>query len=268
MLVSRPNAVITGAASGLGRSFATKLASRGARLILSDIDLEGLAETEREVGSRGGSSKSIRCDVSKPDEVKALSELANAELGAVDLLINNAGVAVGGEVGTIPLEDWQWIVGINLWGVVYGCHYFLPAMKARRSGHVLNVASIAAFAAAPEMAPYNVTKAGVVALSETLAGELSRSGVGVTVLCPYFFTTNIVKSSRSHTSRSTAPIETIMAKSKVQADDVASIAISACERNELYVFPHAESKVIAAMKRAVPETMLKRLAPWLAQRMQ
>lgn len=196
MIPDRPRVVLTGAGGGLGRAFAERLASRGASLLLSDIDSAGLDETARLVKSGGGTPHTMTCDVAKASEVETMHQRATELLGGVDLVINNAGVAVGGAVGEVPLADWDWIMGINLWGVIYGCHYFLPEMRARGRGHILNVASIAAFACAGEMGPYNVTKAAVVALSETLAGELSGD-LGVTVLCPFFFKTNIAKSARS-----------------------------------------------------------------------
>ncbi|HEY1692811.1 MAG TPA: SDR family NAD(P)-dependent oxidoreductase [Polyangiaceae bacterium] len=267
MIPRSPSSVVTGAASGLGRAIACELASRGARVVLADIDDAGLAETSRLVGERGGTGKTIRCDVAKADEVRSLRDEAAGWLGDVDLLVNNAGVAVGGPIGEIPLEDWAWIVGINQWGVIHGCHFFLPAMKRRGSGHVLNVASIAAFACAGEMGPYNVTKAAVVALTETLAGELAGTGVGATVLCPYFFTTNITKQSRSHGAGVDPKlVEDVMKKTAVQADGVARRAIAGCEKGRLYVFPHREAKAIAAIKRALPETLLRRVGPAVAKR--
>jgi len=267
MLPRQPSCVLTGAASGLGRAFALELASRSSRILLADIDDAGLAETSRLVEQRGGTAKTLRCDVSKIHDMQRLHAEATSWLGDVDLLINNAGVAVGGPVGEVPLEDWAWIVGINQWGPIYGCHLFVPAMKKRGSGHVLNVASIAAFACAGGMGPYNVTKAAVVALSETLAGELSGTGVGVTVLCPYFFKTNIAQSSRTTgMSVATETVHRIMEKSAVQADEVARRALAACERGKLYVFPHKEAKALAALKRVLPETMLKRIGPAAAKR--
>jgi short-subunit dehydrogenase len=267
VIPQRPSCVLTGAASGLGRAFAFELARRSARLLLADIDEAGLAETAREVEKLGGEAKTLRCDVSKIDDVRTLHAEAASWLEGVDLLINNAGVAVGGAVGEIPLDDWAWITGINQWGVIYGCHLFLPDMKKRGRGHVLNVASIAAFACGAQMGPYNVTKAAVVALSETLAGELAGTGVGVSVLCPFFFTTNIAKNARSaSTSASPEMVEKIMSKTRVQADEVARRALAACDRNRLYVFPHREAKAIAALKRAAPETFLRKLGPQAAKR--
>lgn len=267
MLPREPSCVLTGAASGLGRALACELAGRKARVFLADIDEAGLAETARLVEQRGGQARTIRCDVSKVDDMRRLHAEASGWLGDVDLLVNNAGVAVGGAVGEVPLEDWAWIVGINQWGVIYGCHLFLPAMKKRGSGHVLNVASIAAFGCAGEMGPYNVTKAAVVALSETLAGELAGTGVGVSVLCPYFFATNIAKSARS-SSQGVSPetVERLMKQTAVQADEVARRALAACDRGTLYVFPHREAKAIAALKRTMPETFLRKLGPMAAKR--
>jgi NAD(P)-dependent dehydrogenase (short-subunit alcohol dehydrogenase family) len=262
MLPPRPASVVTGAASGLGRALSLELAGRSARLLLADIDDAGLAETARLVQSRGGEARTVRCDVSKIDDVRRLHEQATSWLGDVDLLVNNAGVAAGGPVGEVPLADWEWITGINQWGVIYGCHLFVPEMKARGRGHVLNVASIAAFACAAEMGPYNVTKAAVVALSETLAGELAGTGVGVTVLCPHFFLTNIARSARSSATRGRPDsIEKVMRRTPVQADEVARRALRACEKDRLYAFPHREAKAIAALKRTAPETFLRRLSP-------
>jgi short-subunit dehydrogenase len=267
MLPREPSCVLTGAASGLGRALACELAGRAARVLLADIDEAGLADTARMVEQRGGAARTLRCDVSKIDDMRRMHAEATAWLGEVDLLVNNAGVAVGGAVGEVPLEDWAWIVGINQWGVIHGCHLFLPAMRSRGSGHVLNVASIAAFACAGEMGPYNVTKAAVVALSETLAGELAGTGVGVSVLCPFFFTTNIARSARSSsTNVSPETVERLMRKTPVQADEVARRALAACDRGSLYVFPHREAKAIAALKRALPETFLRTLGPAAAKR--
>jgi short-subunit dehydrogenase len=267
MLSDKPNCVVTGAGSGLGRAFAEKLAERGASLLLSDVNERGLEETADLARRQGaGAVFTMKCDVASKDQVAALHAESQARLGDTDLLVNNAGVAVSGPVGTIPLEDWEWIVGVNLWGVVYGCHYFLPAMKARRRGHVLNVASIAAYASAGQMAPYNVTKAAVVSLSESLAGELVDTGVGVTVLCPFFFTTNIGRSGRASGDVNADFVEKLMAKTPVQADSVAARALAACERDELYCFPHREAQVLALLKRSIPETFVKKLGPRAAAR--
>lgn len=265
MLSKSPKSVVTGAGGGLGRAFAEELAARGSSLLLSDIDAAGLAETKRLVEAAGGVAHTMPCDVSKTADVAALEARARELFGETDLVINNAGVAVAGKVGEVPLEDWDWLLGINLRGVISGCHFFIPPMRRAGHGHILNVASIAAFASSGEMSAYNVSKAGVVALSETLASELHGSGVGVTVLCPYFFQTNIIKSARSQL-KSVGGVEKIMARTDVQARGVAAHALRACEKDELYAFPHKEAKLIAALKRSAPETMIKKLGPWLAKK--
>ena len=252
-LPRHPRAVITGAGSGLGRALSLELAGRGARLLLADIDDAGLAETARLTRAAGAETGAARCDVAVAAEVEALAASADERMGGADLVINNAGVAVGGPVGEIPLADWAWIMGVNLWGVIHGCHSFLPRMKRQKSGHVLNVASTAGLVHAPGMAPYNVTKAGVVALSETLAAELTGTGVGVTVLCPTFFKTHIFASARSTgEAAANAPVERLMARARLQADGVARYALDAVDRGCLHALPHQDGRWFWRAKRVAP----------------
>jgi len=267
MLEQRPSAVVTGAAGGLGRSFAKRLAERGGRLFLSDVDEAGLEETRSIVAGMGAEVHVARCDVANPSDVEALRDKALAALREVDLVVNNAGVAVGGKVGDIPIADWNWIVGINLMGVVHGCHFFVPHLKQRGRGHVLNVASIAGFVYSPEMAPYTATKAAVVALTESLVLELRPHGVGATVLCPYFFRTNIARASRSSSQTTeTSQIERLMEKTKVQSDDVAELALKAAEKDRFYCFPHVEAKVMQAVRRAAPNFLRDVVIPKVVAR--
>jgi NAD(P)-dependent dehydrogenase (short-subunit alcohol dehydrogenase family) len=252
-LPKQPRAVITGAGSGLGRALSLELAGRGARLLLADIDEAGLAITAKLTGAAGAETATVRCDVSSAAEVEALAVSADERMGGTDLVINNAGVAVGGLVGEIPLADWTWIMGVNLWGVVHGCHSFLPRMKRQKSGHVLNIASTAGLIHAPGMGPYNVTKAGVVALSETLAAELVDTGVGVTVLCPTFFKTNIFASSRTTgEDAARAPVDRLMARARIQADGVARYAIDSVAAGRLHALPHEDGRWLWRAKRAAP----------------
>lgn len=245
----RPRAVITGASSGLGRAIAIKLAERGARLVLGDIDEAGLEQTARLVREKGGEAEVVRCDVRRPQDVEALAELADARFGGTDIVVNNAGVAVAGAIGEVPLEDWRWQIDINLWGVIHGCHFFVPRMKKAARGWILNVASCAGLLCTPEMGPYNVTKAGVVALSETLAGELSGTGVQVSALCPTFFRTNIHKSARSSNPETKAIAEKLVTGSSWTAEQIAERALAALEAGELYVVPQRDGRTLWRAKR-------------------
>jgi NAD(P)-dependent dehydrogenase (short-subunit alcohol dehydrogenase family) len=264
-LPREPRAVVTGGGSGLGRAFCLELATRQARILVADIDLASAEETARLVVGAGGQAIARRCDVAQADEVEALAVAVEEAYGAADLLVNNAGVAVGGPVGKIPLDDWRWIMGINLWGVIYGCHSFVPRFKTRGGGHIINVASAAGLLAAPEMAPYNVTKSGVVALSETLHAELTGTGVVVTVLCPTFFKTNIARAARTHTDVGPEQVEKLMGRTEVQAPDVARYALGAADAGELYAVPHADGRWMWRLKRLAPELFQTRLVPRAAR---
>lgn len=261
-LPSQPRAVVTGAASGLGRALCVELAKRQAQIVVSDVELQGADETAHLVAQHGGKALVRRCDVSKAEEIEELAQFADRELGATDLLVNNAGVAVAGSIGDVPLRDWEWIFGINLWGVIYGCHSFAPRFKQRRSGHILNVASAAGLLSSPDMGPYNVTKAGVISLSETLASELRQFGVGVTVLCPTFFVTSIMTSSRSQLAADLAgTAEALMQKSKLQAPDVAARALASCDKGDLYCVPMVDGQLGWRLKGLAPEQFYKRIMP-------
>lgn len=247
----RPRAVITGAASGFGRAVALRLASRRGRLVLGDIDEAGLEETAKLAREAGGEVRTLRCDVRVPGEVEALALLADEAFGGTDVLVNNAGVAVAGPIGDVSLEDWRWQIDINLWGVIYGCHFFVPRMKEAGRGFILNVASSAGLLCVPEMGPYNVTKAGVVALSETLYGELSGSGVRVSALCPTFFRTNIHKNARSSKPENQEQAAKLVTGSKWSAEQIADVALAALEAGELYVVPQTDGKVLWRAKRVL-----------------
>jgi NAD(P)-dependent dehydrogenase (short-subunit alcohol dehydrogenase family) len=260
---SSPRAVVTGAASGLGRALCIALARRSARIVIADIDVVGAEETAHQVQQSGGVACVQRCDVSKVEQVEALAALADQRFGGSDLIVNNAGVGVGGAMGEIALSDWEWAIGINLWGVIYGCHVFVPRFKQQGSGHVLNIASVAGLISAPEMGPYNVSKAGVVSLSETLYGELSSRGIGVTVVCPAFFASSILDSSRfaggKHELTGTA--KEMMKKSKVQAPDVAARALASCDRDQLYCVPMSDARWGWRIKRWAPQHFYRKVMP-------
>lgn len=261
MTLSLPlRAVVTGAGSGLGRAFCEELSTRGASVLAADLDLAAATATAEKIGDPSR-VHAVACDVTHADQVARLVEQAQDKLGGVDLLVNNAGVAVGGPVGDVPLADWEWIMGVNLWGVIYGCHAFVPVFKRQGSGHILNVASAAGLLSAPEMGPYNVTKAGVIALSETLRAELAPSGVGVTVLCPTFFPTAIAKSSRSYTKGGAELAQALMDRATITANGVARRALEGCADDELYVIPQADGAWLWRLKRAAPDVFHAKVLP-------
>lgn len=197
-------AVVTGAASGLGLALARALAAEGMHLVLSDVDAPGLAQAAEDLAGRGGEVHAVAGDVSRADDVERLAQLARGRLGAVDLLCNNAGVSKSGLTWELTEHDWQWVLGVDLWGVVHGIRAFVPAMLAaeaagRSAGHVVNTASMTALLPMPRMAAYSAAKSAVLALSESLQHDLQATGssIGVSVFCPGWVPTRIADSARN-----------------------------------------------------------------------
>lgn len=249
------NAVVTGAGSGIGQAFAVELARRGGSVVVSDVNEVAAQQTVDAIVDQGGKAIVLPCDVSVAGEVAALARDAQRWFaGPPTLVVNNAGVGAGGKlVGETSLDDWRWTLGINLWGVVHGCHEFTPLLRAAGYGGIINVASAAAFGAAPRMGQYNVSKAGVLALSETLSAELSGTGVHVSVLCPTFVKTNILDNGRI-TSQSNALATRLMRLSGVSPARVARTTLDAHDRGALYVVPQPDAKAAWALKRHAPRT--------------
>jgi NAD(P)-dependent dehydrogenase (short-subunit alcohol dehydrogenase family) len=254
-------AVVTGGGGGLGREFCEALGRAGARVLIADINREGAEVTAQLVRAAGGQARVEVVDVREAEQVERLALAADEWFGGTDLLINNAGVAVAGSVGEINLSDWKWQIDINLYGVIYGCHYFVPRMKDRGRGYILNVGSAAGLLAAPGMAPYNVTKAGVIALSETLHAELKSAGVKVSVLCPSFFRTGIFDAARGPVDGKTQKlVGKLMDANRVQAPQVAAAALEACAKGRLYCLPMPEIYLPWLLKRALPNSFYGLLA--------
>jgi NAD(P)-dependent dehydrogenase (short-subunit alcohol dehydrogenase family) len=255
-------AVVTGAGSGIGAAFAVELGRRGGTVVCSDIDEAAAQKTVDAIVEHGAKAVAIRCDVSRFDDVSTLAEEAQSFFGAAPtLVVNNAGVGAGGAaIGDVPLDDWAWTLGINLWGPIHGCHVFTPILREAGPwgpGHaprgIINVASAAAFAAAPGMAAYNVSKAGVLSLSETLAAELSGTAVRVTVLCPTFVKTNILESGRI-TEESGELADKLMRWTGLSAQKVARVCLDTHDRGELYCMPQLDAKIGWNIKRIAPQS--------------
>jgi NAD(P)-dependent dehydrogenase (short-subunit alcohol dehydrogenase family) len=254
-------AVITGAASGLGREFANTAAGLGMKLVLADVDAKGLARATEELQAGGAEVISMVVDVSKREHVEELADAAMIRFHGVHLVFNNAGVAAGGLVWENSEADWEWVLGVNLWGVIHGVRVFTPIMLecARRDpnyeGHIVNTASMAGLLSPPAMGVYNVSKHAVVALSETLYHDLRLvdAPVQASVLCPYFVPTGITHSEahRPHDlenhqapTASQQAAQTLVNKAvesgKVSATDVARISFDAIREGRFYIYSHPQ----------------------------
>ncbi|MDU8500530.1 SDR family oxidoreductase [Pseudomonas syringae] len=246
--------MITGAGSGLGREIALRWAREGWRLALSDINDAGLQETLTLVREAGGDGFVQRCDVRDYSQLTAFAQACEERLGGIDIIVNNAGVASGGFFNELSLEDWDWQIAINLMGVVKGCKAFLPMVQASK-GKIINIASMAALMQAPAMSNYNVAKAGVVALSESLLVELHDQGVGVHVVCPSFFQTNLLDSFRGPTPAMKAQIGRLLEKSPITAADIADYIFRQVAEGEFMILPHEEGRMAWDLKRKQPQAM-------------
>lgn len=251
-------AVVTGAGSGIGRSFALELAKRGGNVVCADINLEAAEETVKIIEQLGQKAFAVQCDVGQAEQVQALADQAEQLLDhPVTLIINNAGVGLGGKFDEMSLEDWKWCMHVNLWGVIHGCHAFVPKLKKLGYGAIINVASAASYTAAPEMSVYNVTKAGVLALSETLLAELRKFNIKVNVLCPTLVPTNIIKNGRIPGRYSKLADHALTNYAMTTSDAVAALTLNRLDRGQLYTTPQIDAKLFWLMKRTSPTLYAK-----------
>jgi NAD(P)-dependent dehydrogenase (short-subunit alcohol dehydrogenase family) len=254
-------ALVTGAASGIGRATALAFARAGADLVLCDVNAAGLEETASAARGLGRDVVARTVDVASREQMRSFAEEVHRAHDAVDVLMNNAGVGLGGGFLDTSFEDWDWIVGINFWGVVHGCHFFVPPMVARRRGHVVNVSSAAGYLATPQLAAYSTTKFAVFGLSEALREELRPHGVGVTVVCPGLINTPITTSARMRGAVSTeaarAALVEIYRRRNYGPERVASSILNAIARNR---------PVAPVSPEAWTMYILKRLSPGLTAR--
>ncbi|WP_374288735.1 SDR family oxidoreductase [Pseudomonas fluvialis] len=256
--------MITGAGSGLGREMALRWAREGWRLALSDVNQAGLEETLRLVREAGGDGFIQRCDVRDYSQLTALAQACEEHLGGIDVVVNNAGVAAGGFFSELSLEDWDWQLSINLMGVVKGCKAFLPLLL-KSQGRLINIASMAALMQGPAMSNYNVAKAGVVALSESLLVELRDQQVKVHVVCPSFFQTNLLDSFRGPTPAMKAQVGKLLESSPISAGEIADYIFQQVAAEEFMILPHEQGRMAWAIKRQQPQAIYDEMARMAAR---
>ncbi|MCW1936181.1 SDR family oxidoreductase [Pseudomonas sp. MDMC_285] len=251
--------MITGAGSGLGREIALRWAREGWRLALADVNEAGLAETLKLVREAGGDGFTRRCDVRDYSQLTALAQACEEQFGGIDIIVNNAGVASGGFFSELSLEDWDWQISINLMGVVKGCKAFLPLLE-KSKGKIVNIASMAALMQGPGMSNYNVAKAGVVALSESLLVELRQMEIGVHVVCPSFFQTNLLDSFRGPTPAMKAQVGKLLESSPISAADIATYIHDEVAKGSFLILPHEMGRMAWALKQKNPQALYDEMA--------
>lgn len=252
-------AFITGAASGLGLAISRRLAAKGWRLCISDINEERLAAADDTLRAAGAETMKLVFDVTDYAAQEAAANAIVEKWGGVDMVFNNAGIATAGAIDELSIEDWQRTIDIDLWSVIYGCSIFTPILKRQGGGYIVNTASSAGTLASPEMASYNVAKAGVVSLSETLKTELSKDNIGVSVLCPTIFVTSLGETLTGDRQMEKNLVRQLES-SKVTADDIVDDLMSAISRDRLYVITQTDAKWGWRLKRFFPELYTRIIA--------
>jgi NAD(P)-dependent dehydrogenase (short-subunit alcohol dehydrogenase family) len=242
-------AVVTGGASGIGFALASAFAAEGMKIVLGDIEEPALDEAVGKLEAAGAAVIGVVTDVSDGAQVQALADAAVARFGAIHIACNNAGVGAGGLSWEAPLSTWEWVLGVNLWGVVHGLRAFVPVLMQQSQGYVVNTASIAGLVAGPFMAPYNASKHAVVAISETLHHEMAMMAphVKVSVLCPGWVRTRIADSARNRPEESAEDaagmsvisglLHTLIDKG-MSSDEVAGKVLAAIRAEQFWILPH------------------------------
>lgn len=265
-------ALVTGAASGIGLETALAFARRGADLVICDLDEVGLGAAAERIEGLGRNVFTRRVDVASAHEMRAFAADVHQRVEAVDVLMNNAGVAIGGPFLSTSLEDWNWILGINTLGVVHGCHFFIPRMIERaKGGHVINLSSAAGYSASSALAAYNATKFSVLGLSEALWEELKPHSIGVTAVCPGIIDTPITRNARLVGEMDKPEMREEMVSGYQRRgytpERVARNILKAVEKNRLVAPISPEAWGLYYMKRFAP-WLLRRLGLRLAKRTQ
>lgn len=246
---------ITGGASGLGRALALRCAARGWRVCLGDTDHEAGRSVCVELENEGASdSLFLPCDVRSLSDLTAVRDILLERWGGLDCLVNNAGVALAGPLTDFEMSDWEWALDINLLGVVRGCKVFAPHFKEQGSGHIVNIASMAGLADVALTGPYGVSKAGVVKVTETLHQELRSYGIECSVVCPYFFQSNLRASLRVTDSRYGKMVDRLFLGSRLTVDELAQLCFENFQNPRLFVLPTYREKWSWWLKRYLPRS--------------
>jgi NAD(P)-dependent dehydrogenase (short-subunit alcohol dehydrogenase family) len=247
--------LVTGAASGLGAALTAAFRARGDEVLATDVAWSRLRSTSEGPSStsEGGedpssTSERLGLDITSDDDWAAALAWVEEHWGGLDVLVNNAGVAGGGRVDVAGLDEWQWIIEINLLGVVRGCRTFVPVFKRQRSGRIVNVASLAGLVHPAGMASYNAVKAGVVALTETLGHELSPYDVHASVVCPSYFRTNLMDSLRGADDALGAVVTHLVETSPLTADDIAAAVLAGIDADEQVILPDPPARAAYDLK--------------------
>jgi NAD(P)-dependent dehydrogenase (short-subunit alcohol dehydrogenase family) len=248
-------AFITGAGGGLGRALALALARDGWTIGITDLKDDGLAETKQLIEQAGGHALVYCFDVADKDAYQRAFQSYLASAGGLDVLINNAGVGDGGLFGNYSLENWQWITGVNQMGVIYGSHFAVPIFKQQRSGHLISIASAGGIANLPEMSMYNVTKAAVISLMESIYAELRPCGVSVSVVCPTFFRSKVMQYHRGD-AQTTALGEAIAEKARHSAAELADYVLTRAGRDAFYILYPFRAKLTFYLKHFFPRSFV------------
>lgn len=265
--VRRQRIFITGGASGLGLAIAHRYAREGWKVCIGDVNEQRLAAAKKELAATAPEVMVLPCDVTREEDLQAAATQLSKRWGGVDVVVNNAGVAGAGAIEDIPLSDWQWIFDINVFGVVRGCRVFTRLFKQQGQGHLVNISSMAGLLDPPLMSSYNASKAAVVSLSETLQIELAGTGIGVSLVCPSFFKTNLTESMRSTDPRMVKSMHKLFERGKVTAEEIADEVYVAQQHNRFYVLPHPEGRKIWNIKKLLPRPLYAQLATWQSRKL-
>lgn len=250
---------ITGGASGLGQALAMHYAARGWRVLIGDLDRERCAETVAKLQAVSSASDAVACDVTREADLQAAADWLQDHWGGVDVVINNAGVAQMGAIDAASEVDWQWIVDINLLGVVRGCRIFTPMLRAQGGGQLVNIASMAGLVHMPQASAYNATKAAVVALSETLHLELEADHIGVSVVCPAFFRTALAQNMRASDPKLEAVTKRLVERARIGPEDIARQVFDGVQRGDMHILTHSEVRRTWLLKRVLPYAIYLRM---------